>query len=90
MRRLGSGEPLRQVPCRPECWFWQVSSVGCPDRRIAANDFNLNISRYVDTTVVEEVMSVEEALAQLSEAELKRDEAVAKMDALLAEMGYSR
>ena len=25
--------------------------------------FNLNISRYVDTTVVEEVMSVEEALA---------------------------
>ena len=57
---------------------------------IAANDFNLNISRYVDTTVVEEVMSVEEALAQLREAELKRDEAVAKMDAVLAEMGYSR
>ena len=57
---------------------------------IEANDFNLNISRYVDTTIIEEVMSVEEALAQLREAELKRDEAVAKMDALLAEMGYSR
>ena len=57
---------------------------------IEANDFNLNISRYVDTTVMEEVMSVEEALAQLREAELKRDEAVAKMDALLAEMGYRR
>ena len=57
---------------------------------IEANDFNLNISRYVDTTVMEEVMSVEEALAQLRETELKRDEAVAKMDALLAEMGYRR
>ena len=57
---------------------------------IEGNDFNLNISRYVDTTVMEEVMSVEEALAQLREAELKRDEAVAKMDALFAEMGYSR
>ena len=91
MRRLGSGEPLRQVPCRPECWFWQISSVGCPDRRIGAGvRFNLNISRYVDTTVVEEVMSVEEALAQLREAELKRDDSVAKIDAVLAEMGYSR
>ena len=57
---------------------------------IEGNDFNLNISRYVDTTVQEEVMSVEEALAQLREAELKRDEAVAKMDALLAAMGYRR
>ena len=57
---------------------------------IEANDFNLNISRYVDTTVMEEVMSVEEALAQLREAERKRDEAVARMDALLAEMGYRR
>ena len=57
---------------------------------IEANYFNLNISRYVDTAVMEDVMSVEEALAQLREAELKRDEAVAKMDALLAEMGYRR
>ena len=30
---------------------------------IAANDFNLNISRYVDTTEPEDVMSVEDALA---------------------------
>ena len=59
-------------------------------KEIEANDLNLNISRYVDTTILEEVMSVEEALAQLREAELKRDEAVAKMDALLAEMGYRR
>ena len=55
-----------------------------------ANDFNLNISRYVDTTEPVEVMSVEEALAQLRDAEWRRDEAVAKMDELLAELGYVR
>ena len=57
---------------------------------IKANDFNLNISRYVDTTEPIETMSVEEALAQLREAERRRDEAVTKMDGLLAELGYRR
>ena len=57
---------------------------------IRDNDFNLNISRYVDTTEPVELMSVEDALAQLRDAEQRRDEAVAKMDNLLAEMGYAR
>ena len=57
---------------------------------IAANDYNLNISRYVDTTEPVEVPSVEEALAQLREAERRRDEAAARMDELLAELGYGR
>ena len=57
---------------------------------IEKNDFNLNISRYVDTTEPIEVMSIEDALAELREAERRRDEAVSKMDALLAEMGYAR
>ena len=57
---------------------------------IAANDYNLNISRYVDTTEPVEVLSVEEALAQLREAERKRDEAAARMDELLSELGYGR
>ncbi len=57
---------------------------------IQGNDFNLNISRYVDTTEPVEVMPVEEALAQLWEAERRRDEAVARMNELLAEMGYAR
>ena len=52
---------------------------------IQANDFNLNISRYVDTTEAVAVMSVKDALARLREAERKREEAVAKMDQLLAE-----
>ncbi len=59
-------------------------------QEVRANDFNLNISRYVDTTEPVEVMSVEDALTQLRDAERRRDEAVAKMDELLAEMGYVR
>ena len=55
-----------------------------------ANDFNLNISRYVDTIEPVEVVSVAQALAELREAERRRDEAVAKMDELLAELGYRR
>ena len=57
---------------------------------IAGNDYNLNISRYVDTTEPLEVMSVEDALAQLREAEHRREQAVARMDQLLARMGYTR
>ena len=57
---------------------------------IRGNDFNLNISRYVDTTEQEEAISVEDALARLREAEQRRDEAAARMDALLAELGYAR
>ena len=56
---------------------------------IAANDFNLNIARYVDTSEPPEVMSVEQALAELREAERRREEAAAKMHALLAEMGFT-
>ena len=57
---------------------------------IAANDYNLNISRYVDTTEPIEVLSVEDALTQLREAERARDEAVAQMDELLEKIGYER
>ncbi len=56
---------------------------------IRANEFNLNIRRYVDTTEPVVVMSVEDALAQVREAERRRDEAVAKMNKLLAELGYA-
>lgn len=57
---------------------------------IEENDFNLNISRYVDPTESISVLSVEEALSQLREAERRRDEAAARMDELLAELGYAR
>ena len=58
--------------------------------KIEGNGFNLNISRDVDTAEPLEVTPVEEALAQLWEAERRRDELVARMDGLLAEMGHAR
>ena len=56
---------------------------------IEENDYNLNISRYVDKTEPVEIISVEEALAQLREAEQRRDEAVAKMNEHLKELRYA-
>ena len=44
----------------------------------------------MDTAEPVETLSVAEALAQLREAERRRDEATARMDALLAELGYGR
>jgi type I restriction enzyme M protein len=55
---------------------------------IAANDFNLNISRYVEPVLETEQIDISEALRRLREVEQERDEAVKKMDALLAELGY--
>ena len=46
---------------------------------IEGNDFNLNISRYVDTTEPVETLPVADALAQLREAERRRNEAAARM-----------
>lgn len=57
---------------------------------ITANGFNLNISRYVDTTEHDERVGVADALAQLREAEQKRDQAAQRMNELLAELGLAR
>jgi len=57
---------------------------------IEANDFNLNISRYVEPQVEAEQIDIGEALRRLHELERERDEAVKKMDGLLVELGYAR
>lgn len=57
---------------------------------IEANDYNLNISRYVAPVVEEEQVDIAEVLARLREAERERDEAAKRMDELLAELGYGR
>lgn len=61
-----------------------------PLAEIAENDHNLTISRYVDTLEPETPIDVGAALARLREVERARDEAAARMDALLKEMGYGR
>jgi type I restriction enzyme M protein len=57
---------------------------------VQANDYNLNISRYVAPVVEEEQVDIGEVLARLREAERERDEAAKRMDELLAELGYAR
>jgi type I restriction enzyme M protein len=59
-----------------------------PVEEIEKNDFNLNISRYVDTAEPDEKIDVATAVAALREAEKARDEAKAKMDGYLKELGY--
>jgi type I restriction enzyme M protein len=55
---------------------------------IEKNDFNLNISRYVETADAAEKVDVAAAIAKLREAEKKRAEAEAKMNGFLRELGY--
>ena len=59
-------------------------------KEIESNDFNLNISRYVDTREPVRVVSVEIAQSELAEAEKKHDEAGVRMDGLLPECGSKR
>lgn len=55
---------------------------------IEKNDFNLNISRYVETAEAAEKVDVASAIAKLRELEGKRAEAETKMNGFLRELGY--
>ena len=67
-----------------------ASRESVPLEEIRENDFNLNISRYVDTLVPEEPIDVEAALSDLAKAEADRDAAAKRMDKALRELGYGR
>jgi len=55
---------------------------------IRENDYNLNISRYIDITEPEPRIDVKEALLRLRALEKQRTEAEKKMDECLKELGY--
>lgn len=55
---------------------------------IGKNEFNLNISRYVDTADAAEKHDVRAALAGLRACEAKRAQAESKMNRYLRELGY--
>jgi type I restriction enzyme M protein len=55
---------------------------------IEKNDFNLNISRYVETADAVVEVDVAIAIAKLRELEKKRAEAEARMNGYLKELGY--
>jgi len=80
-------------------WLAQASPSGRnPLARFAAvvpldtiakdNDYNLNISRYVDSSEPPPELDVACELRRLRELEAKRDAAEARMDQLLKELGY--
>ena len=56
-------------------------------RYIIKNDYNLNISRYVDTFEEEERIDIAENKAKLAEIEVQEKVAVEKANTLLAELG---
>jgi type I restriction enzyme M protein len=59
-----------------------------PAEEIEENDFNLNISRYVDTAEAVEKVDVAASIARLRVAEAERDETRAIMNAFLKELGF--
>jgi type I restriction enzyme M protein len=59
-----------------------------PLSEIEENDYNLNISRYVDTTPAEEAIDVAKAIRELQALEGRRREVEIQMDAYLKELGY--
>jgi type I restriction enzyme M protein len=79
------GEPI-EMQRRPLEKFAAVATL---DEIAKENDFNLNISRYVDATEPPPVLDVKAELRALREMEKKRDEAETRMNELLAELGYS-
>ena len=61
-----------------------------PLSEIEANDWNLNINRYVDTSEEEVRIDIAEAVHKLRELEQNRAAAEATMNQYLAELGYER
>ena len=59
-----------------------------PLAEIERNDWNLNISRYVDTAEEEERIDVAEAVRNLRESERERAKAEVVMNRYLTELGY--
>jgi len=55
---------------------------------IASNEFNLNLSRYLETADAAAKVDVASALARLRMLERARTDAEAKMNAHLARLGY--
>ena len=60
----------------------------CDLEEIKENDYNLNISRYVDTTEPEVPVIIEEVMNELKGLEAQREETNSKLSDYLKELGY--
>lgn len=57
-------------------------------KTIEENDFNLNISRYVDTTEEEEAIDIPAVLKEIKALEVKESETKEKLNGFLKELGF--
>lgn len=57
---------------------------------IKKNNYNLNITRYVDTAEEEEEIDIEEVIARISERELDLADSKEKINSFLEQLGYER
>ncbi len=57
---------------------------------IAENDYNLNLSRYVDTTEPEGKIDLKAAIKELRKLEKERAKAEDKMNEFLKELGFDK
>jgi type I restriction enzyme M protein len=60
----------------------------CDLEEIKENDYNLNISRYVDTTEPEVPVIIEEVMDELKGLEAQREETNSRLSGYLKELGY--
>lgn len=57
---------------------------------IKKNDYNLNITRYVDTSEEEEEIDIEEVIGRLSEREQELSDSKDKINSFLEQLGFER
>ena len=57
---------------------------------ISKNDYNLNITRYVDTSEEEEEIDIEEVISRISEREKELADSKEKLNAFLEQLGFGR
>lgn len=55
---------------------------------IKENDYNLNISRYIDKSVEEELIDIHTVISNIQELESKRSDTKAKLNGYLQELGF--
>ncbi|WP_349398967.1 N-6 DNA methylase, partial [Clostridium perfringens] len=55
---------------------------------IKENDYNLNISRYVDTTEEEEPVEIQKVIDEIKELEKEEEKTKEKLNGYLKELGF--
>lgn len=66
--------------------FTKVASLD----EIKKNDYNLNITRYVDTSEEEEEIDIEEVICRISEREQELSQSKEKLNSFLEQLGFER